>query len=60
VSKGKALEARDIKLLGTSTSDPYVLIAINGEEKARSNVAKKTLEPIWGSECTAEFTAVDR
>ena len=38
----------DIHFLGTS--DPYVVFTVNGERVHKSQVMKKTLNPVWKNE----------
>ncbi len=47
VVEGRNLAARDFSLLGTASSDPYVIVSLNNSEIARTEILYKTLNPRW-------------
>jgi Ca2+-dependent lipid-binding protein len=48
VAEAKELKAMDI----TGTSDPYVVVSIDGEKKSRTPTIFKELNPMWLQEYT--------
>lgn len=48
IERGKDLSIKDIN----GTSDPYVKIFYNNEEKYQTNIVHKNLNPIWNEKCS--------
>ena len=46
VVRARGLKAADKSLMGTSSSDPFVTLQF-GDKKEKTDVVKKSLEPIW-------------
>ena len=46
VVRARGLKAADKSLMGTSSSDPFVTLQF-GDKKEKTEVVKKSLEPIW-------------
>ncbi|XP_040576952.1 extended synaptotagmin-2-A isoform X2 [Lepeophtheirus salmonis] len=52
IIEAEDLVAKDLKLRGKSTSDPYAVVAVNGEEISfQSQYVDKSLNPLWNYEC---------
>ncbi|CAE8742665.1 unnamed protein product [Polarella glacialis] len=53
------LRAADMNLLGPKTSDPYVIIEV-GQQKWRTSVVSKTLNPVWEHGNVYDFLVYER
>ena len=47
VSKGRGLLAMDTSMFSKSSSDPYVVVVVEGKEIGRTEVVSKSLNPCW-------------
>ena len=47
VSKGRGLLAMDTSMFSKSSSDPYVVVVVEGKEIGRTEVITKSLNPCW-------------
>ncbi|KAJ1914688.1 Tricalbin-2 [Tieghemiomyces parasiticus] len=54
----EVVEAADLAAADNSgTSDPYVVVSMNGEKVHKTQAIKKTLNPVWHSTCEIPITA---
>lgn len=47
VVAGKDLDIKDAALFGRGSSDPFVVVSIDGNELSRTQVVKKSVNPVW-------------